>query len=583
MNDLEEIRSRINIEELVAQYCQLKKSGRNFKANCPFHQEKTPSFIISPDKGLAYCFGCRKGGDIFAFFQQIENVDFPEAVKTLAERAGVQLQQTSSAKPDKSEKEIILKLIQAAHHFFQDHLTQSEVAQKYLEARGYHRDAQKMFGLGFAPDSFHELTEYLQKKGFTSAQMLDAGLAAQKNIGDSNVYDRFRNRVIFPIHDPAGTLVAFGGRALSSDDPAKYLNSPETKYYHKGLSLYCFHLAKQAIREKDQAIVVEGYFDALSCQRMGYHHTVASLGTALTDGQIKLLGRFTKNFLFAFDADVSGQSAASRSIELAQRLGYNVSVILIPANAGKDPDEALRGEPKEWENAVRDAVPATEYEFQKAFSVADVSTVGGKKQIGEILLPIIKRLPNAVEQEHYLKKLSLQLDTSLKAIMAEFAKQKESPVTLSQSLRRPPAPEPPHPEPYSRVEHFLGLLLNHPGHMELVKSLVKPEYLIDEKEKELYKTVVDHYNLSAGQKGDKNQEGGEMTRLRLLELYGEEKYRDFSQDELKQEIESYCVLIRADYQKRRLRDLTHQLEKPESDPRVALLKQEHQQLTSGQF
>ncbi|MDF2379132.1 MAG: DNA primase [Candidatus Gracilibacteria bacterium] len=572
MDPREEIRNRLGIEEVVGQYVQMKKSGRNFKACCPFHQEKTPSFIISPDKGLAYCFGCRKGGDIFAFVQEVENVTFPEALKILGEKAGIEVQQTFN-KQTSERKQVILGLIEEAQRFFVSQLNANAAASKYLSDRGYDKKLQQQLGLGFAPDSFHELTKALETKGFSSQEILDAGLAAQKQVGDSNVYDRFRNRIMFPIHDTQGRLVAFGGRTLSKDDPAKYLNSPETKYYHKGQTLYCFHMAKQAIREQDQAIIVEGYFDALTCQAKGFPQTVASLGTALTEDQIKLLKRFTKNLLFAFDADPSGQAAASRSVEIAQRLGLNVSVITIPA--GKDPDEALRTAPAEWEKMVAEAVPAVDYEIQKACKQHDIRSIQGKKSIAEYVLPIIQRLANAIEQEHYLKKLSLELDTSLRSLFVQLRgiKASYSPPQTDNNVSK--VAEQPVP---SRFEHLAGLITIHPQYSEQILSDINKENLERDEEKKLYTALSAQYNHSES-KGQTESviSDEERQRLQFLELYAEENYSSFSQEDIATEVNDLTEAIRKDYQRRRLQELRYRMAK---EPNNTDLATEYTQLLS---
>lgn len=593
MDTVDEIKSRLSIEELVGQYVQLKKIGRNLKGLCPFHNEKTPSFIVSPDKGMAYCFGCRKGGDVFAFIQEIENIDFPEAIRILAEKTGVEIKNKTFKKGAGKEKDRILILLEEAHKFFRKELDKSPEARNYLERRNYNPRLQKQFGLGFAPDSFHSLSEYLKLKGYKSKEILNAGLASQKNIGDSNIYDRFRNRVIFPIHDPQGKLVAFGGRTLSKDkDAAKYLNSPETEYYHKGSTLYCFHKAKKAIRDGDRAIIVEGYFDALTAHIHKYPQTVASLGTALTEKQIKLIGRFTKNLLFAFDADLSGQAAASRSIEIAQRLGFDVSIILIPS--GKDPDDALQSNPEEWRKAVDTAVKAMDYELQKAYAETDIKTLDGKKQVLKSLLPIIQRLPSKVEQEHYLKKMAFELETSLKNLFSELQRTKSA-FYPEVSTEAQESPDYSQKKTFSRAEHLLGILKNHPEHSKKLKNLLKVDFLATEDEKSLYKILLTQYNTPDDKSPASSQKNGGKpmqnekkaqedhssdSRLQLLELYAEDKYSEFSKEELEQEVNNLCRAIRQDHRKRRLQSLRFQMAKDGSNEK--LLK-EYQDLLENKF
>lgn len=592
MDSVEEIRSRLSIEEVVGNYVQLKKAGRNLKGLCPFHQEKSPSFIVSPDKGIAYCFGCRKGGDIFSFVQEVENMDFGGALRLLAEKAGVRLENNAPVK--KEEKETILSLLQEAQIFFTKQLEQSDSAREYFEARGYDRKRQQQFGLGYAPDSFHQLSEHLQKLGHTPKDILNAGLASQKQVGDSHIYDRFRHRIMFPIHDSQGVLVAFGGRTLSGDpEAAKYLNSPETAYYHKGSTLYCFHIAKKHLKDLDKAVVVEGYFDALTAQMNGFGNVVASLGTALTEQQIALIGRFSKNILFAFDADNSGQSAASRSIEIAQRMGLNVYVITIPS--GKDPDEAIRLDAKEWDKAILNAVSAMDYEFKKSFSQVNSSTLEGKKKALEQLLPIIQRIPQKTEQEFYLKKLSFELEVSLKSLLFDFQRLKRPSHKVADEKGSIKAPD----APFSRADYLLGLLLNHPAHIKEIIGSFKLEYLETEDQKKLYKMLFDYYNIadySSPQTGDAQKltvidsiTKGEQhwkAHLQLLELYANEKYDSFPDEKLLNEVSNLYESIRLDYRRRRLQELRFQLAK--RDPTVSLssgdeLIREHQSLLANEF
>jgi len=587
MDSVEEIRSRLSIEEVVGNYVQLKKAGRNLKGLCPFHQEKSPSFVVSPDKGIAYCFGCRKGGDIFSFIQEVENVDFSGALQILGEKAGVQIVRSSQA--SKEEKQSVINILQEAQRFFQQQLEGHEKARQYLENRGYGRAEQLKLGLGYAPDSFHQLTEFLQKQGFEAKEILNSGLASQKQVGDSHIYDRFRDRVMFPIHDPQGKLVAFGGRTLSSDpEAAKYLNSPETDLYHKGRSLYCFHLAKKSIKDLDRAIVVEGYFDALTAQLNGFGNTVASLGTALTEEQVALIARFSRNVSFAFDADISGQSAASRSIEIAQKLGLNVSVVLIPS--GKDPDEAIRTDAEEWKSALEQAIPAMDYEFKKAFAQVNSSTLEGKKKVMEQLLPIIQRLPQKTEQEFYLKRLSFDLEVSLKNLMVDFQRSSRPIQTAQKNQQK--ATLVTH---FSRTDYLMGLLLRYPNYIGEVTGSLRLEYL-EEPQKNLYKELFDYYNHADTSSWEDEQalviiekiaQGDQhwKAHLQLLELYADEKYASFSEEQLRHEVHNLAEAIRLDYRRKRLQTLRFQLAKREASSLSESdeLIREHQNLLMDKF
>ena len=571
MDSLDQIRSRLSIEDVVGRYVTMKKSGRNFKALCPFHQEKTPSFIISPDKGLAYCFGCRKGGDIFAFTQEIEQVDFRAALEMLAEKAGVELKKQAFNPESKEEKERSLKALEAAHIFFQQQLKANKAMMDYVIGRGYDRETIAKLELGYSPDSFHLLTETLQKQGFSAKELLESGLASQKEVGDSAVYDRFRNRIMFPIHDSQGTLVAFGGRIMSGDkEAAKYLNSPETKYYHKGGTLYLLHKAKQAIREKDRAIIVEGYFDALMAHHKGYRETVSSLGTALTEEQVKMIGRFSKHLVFAFDPDLAGSEASSRSIEIAQRLGYDADVLTI--SEGIDPDEAmLKGT---WEQALKKSMPAMDYEFQQALAKSDVRTLEGKKRIMSHLFPIIGRLPGSVDQEFYLQKLSSDLQISLSNLMKDYQRLSPRKISARKSKEEPESKQ----AHFTREEYLLGILFNSPDFFEIVGKELPEAIRAQSPHQNLYKRLAEGYNPSAPDPEDHF--------AKIFSLFAHDKVQAFSPEELKAEVLTLCRAIRKEAQKKNLQGLAQQISQAEKEGTLHhhddLLK-EYQRLTTSSF
>ena len=323
MDHLEEIRAKLNIEDVVGEHVQLKKAGRNLKGLCPFHNDTNPSFMVSPEKGIAYCFSCNTGGDIFKFTQLIEGVDFPEAVRILAQKANVTLPEFNKTHQD--ERVRIIEINQKAVRFFQEQLEKNSKAKRYFEERGLKDETIEQFQLGYAPDSFRALKDELDKK-YSIKDLLLAGLINQKSVADQNTYDRFRGRLIFPIHDHQGNPAGFGGRILDEGEP-KYLNSPDTPTYNKSFILYGLHLAKEAVKQEDLAIFVEGYMDVITAHQAGTKNVIATSGTALTPQQLKLIKRYTKNIAFAFDQDGAGIEATKRAIELAQETELNIKII----------------------------------------------------------------------------------------------------------------------------------------------------------------------------------------------------------------------------------------------------------------
>src|SRR3989338_2898351 len=343
MDSVAEIKMRLPIEQLVAQYWQLTKKGRNFVCLCPFHSDSHPSFLVSPDKGIGYCFACRSGGDIFSFYQKIEGCDFPQAIRELAEKTGVkpETRPSAGAAPKKDEKDRARECVQAAVRFYRDNLKQSPASQECLRRRSVPQEQIDKFEIGVAPDSFSATYEELLKQGFSRKEILAAGLGIQKELREERIYDRFRNRLMFPIHDAQGNLVGFGGRTLGDDD-AKYINSSDGILFHKSGILYGMHLAKDAIREKGKALLVEGYFDVLACHRVGATHAVATCGTALTAEHVKLLKRYSETVTLCLDSDRAGQEAMERAFLLLSKEGVHVEAVLLP---GKDQSETLASDP----------------------------------------------------------------------------------------------------------------------------------------------------------------------------------------------------------------------------------------------
>ncbi|MDR0764361.1 MAG: DNA primase [Synergistaceae bacterium] len=358
-DDINEIKSRIDIVDLIGGYVKLKRAGKNFLGLCPFHSEKTPSFNVSPDRQTFHCFGCGKGGDIFSFVMETEGLGFREALSALAERAGVTLGSPGEVAAAASAKKDIRGALEAARDFFRSSLEGpgGEAARAYLARRNIAPQDASRFSLGWSPPSWDALSKYLSSKGFDNKTVIGAGLAAQ---GERGVYDRFRGRVIFPVNDENGRVIAFGGRLLDGDG-AKYVNSPEGPLYNKRRTLYLMDCAKRSVRERKRAILVEGYMDAIRAHMRGFTETVASLGTSLTEEQAALIKRFTDLCYISYDADGAGQSASIRGMYLLERHGLDVRVVTLPKNL--DPDDFLSREDGEraFEAALKKALPLPLY------------------------------------------------------------------------------------------------------------------------------------------------------------------------------------------------------------------------------
>ena len=418
------IRESIDIVDLIGEYVALKKRGSSYVGLCPFHAEKTPSFSVSSDKQLYYCFGCGTGGSSFNFLMEIEGLSFPEAVEKLALRGGIELPGDVCG-PEQSEQQKlqnkIEKINSLAEEFFYFVLTQYGAGKKgleYLKARGVDQETIKSFRLGFAPDKWDALISYLQRRKIPLELQVDAGLAVKRKTG-GGAYDRFRGRVIFPIHDAQKRVIGFGGRILENGQP-KYLNSPQTALFDKGTVLYGLDLAKESIRIKKHVIVMEGYMDVITAHQFGIGNAVASLGTALTDKQAKLLKRYTENVIIAYDADAAGEAATLRGLDILRDQGLKVRVLQLPP--GEDPDDFIRAQGGElFEELINTAQPVINYKLDLFLKNAS-SGFEGRIEVANRLLPDLKKLSNEIERREYIKILSNRLHLSEEAIIEELDK-----------------------------------------------------------------------------------------------------------------------------------------------------------------
>ncbi|MBI4062341.1 DNA primase [Candidatus Gottesmanbacteria bacterium] len=421
MSDIDEVKSRLNIVDIIGARVPLKKLGRHFKALCPFHNEKTPSFIVSPERQIWKCFGCGKGGSVIDFVMEYEHMDFVEALSELAEKAGVKLERRSADTPEAKRKEQLYAVNHLASEYYQYILTNhalGEKARQYLKHRGVTDKTIKTFALGYSPNSWDALSKFLRKKGYESKLLEQAGLLVASPRGG---YDRFRGRVIFTLKDHRGNVVGFSGRLLDPDaKEAKYINTSETPVYNKSAVLYGLDVMRDAIQKANEAILMEGEFDVISSFQAGISNVIAIKGSALTEGHVRLLRRYTERVIFALDSDVAGDAAARRGIEIADRAGLDMRVLILPT--GKDPDSAVRENPGLVKKALSEAIPIYDYFISSALKRYDLQTPFGKRKISDELLPVLGGIENIIVQSHYIKKLAGVLDTSIEAISEGIAK-----------------------------------------------------------------------------------------------------------------------------------------------------------------
>ncbi|MEK7665625.1 MAG: DNA primase [Patescibacteria group bacterium] len=498
MEAKEEIKSRIDLADMIGEYVQLKPAGTHaFKALCPFHSEKTPSFHVSRDKQIWRCFGCGVGGDVFSFVMQMEGVDFPEALRILGKKAGVEIQRydTSEAN-EKARAQRVQSFAAAYYHKMLLESPKAVSARAYMERRGITSELVEKFQLGFAPDEWDAFVTLAKSRGISDHDLSSGGLSLAKKSG-SGFIDRFRNRLMIPLSDVHGNIVGFTGRVLNPDDQPKYMNSPETSLYKKSAILYGIHLAKQAIRRENAVIIVEGNLDVVASHKAGIEHVVASSGTALTELQIQLMKRFTTKLIFCFDADAAGFAAAQRGIQLAQKFGCDVSVVLIPEDAGKDPDDVVQKSPQMWRELARNTVPIMEYYFSHALRGKDLMKVDDKRAVGKFLLPEICRLTDVVEREHWLQKLGTVLHIETDVLRNEIGKSDRveivdrggrGGVVIShyQTKRKKMRSE-------LVLEELVGLFIEVPEFREEIKKILTEALIPDGNLKTLYRSAVDLY------------------------------------------------------------------------------------------
>lgn len=430
MNTIEEIKDRLDIVDIVSESVNLKRSGKNYTGFCPFHSNtRTPAFVVFPDTGTWRCFGqCSEGGDIYKFVMKREGWDFPETLKFLAERAGVQLRpQSPQEQARRDENEHLRTLLDTAVSFFQMQFKESPAGKKarqYLLDRGLQPAALEQFQLGYAPDSWDALLKFFSERGTAAEELIDAGLISSKENGSKH-FDRFRHRVMFPIHDARGRMAGFGARALNPEDLAKYLNSPQTPVFDKSSLLYGLHHARQSIRSQDQVVIVEGYMDVIALHQAGYTNVVSPMGTALTEAQLRQLKRLTRRIVLALDADAAGANATLRGLQVARktldrqsdltfnargllrdeaRLKADIRVTTLPE--GLDPDEVVNEDPTQWETILAAAKPVVVHVMETLAAGKDLDDPKVKTEIASQVLPLIQDLPSEIERDTYIQKLA---------------------------------------------------------------------------------------------------------------------------------------------------------------------------------
>jgi DNA primase len=593
VDHIEEIKSKLDILDVVSEYVQLKQSGSNFRGLCPFHQEKTPSFFVSPDRQIYHCFGCGEGGDMFSFIQKIEGVDFPEALRILAEKAGVEIKRYDSH--NTSQRTKLLDICELSAKFYHKILLESssaEEARKYLEKRGISSQTITEFQLGFIPDQWDTLFKFLKKRKYQAPEIEAAGLVVSRQRG-SGYYDRFRHRLMFPITDHHGQVVGFTGRVLPSKkkkekEVAKYINTPETEIYNKSRILYGLNKAKLEAKKQKYFILVEGNMDVLACHQAGYQNTVCSSGTALTTEQVQLLKRYAQNILLAFDMDVAGQNATKRGIDILLSQGLNVKIVNL--SKYKDPDEFIQKDNKGWKKALAESLPIMEYYFSSAFQPyqtkgkKQVLKIEDKKEITKKLLPVIAKLGDSVEQGLWLRKLAEELSVSEVFLRDALQKMKTSSSYSNSRVSKESSPKKESVEEQS-AKGFLGLVLKYP---QLGAEFLKKQNLLLDifpslESQKIAGLIRDYYHQE--KKIDQFKIKHKIKDRKLKNYYdfllflAEKNFAESNDIEIGQAISSFFLALKKKYLRARMDEAMHELREAEKAGQKKLIEKASKKIT----
>lgn len=571
-DEVQQIKDKLDVADLVGEYVQLKPAGVNRKGLCPFHHEKTPSFMVSPERASWHCFGCGKGGDIFSFIEEIEGMEFKEALKYLANKAGVTLTSNFRSEVNSSQKNRLKELNNEAARFFHNFLLKMSVSKSaldYLLNRGMKLETIEEWRVGYIPEQWDLLTQYLLKKGFSIDDLVASGLTIKRDNADPKTYrgfyDRFRGRIMFPIWDTHGEVVGFTGRILveKENSGGKYVNTPQTVVYDKSRVIFGLDKARQEIKAKNLIVMVEGQMDVIACHQAGMKNVVASSGTALTEEQVHLLKRYSTNLNMAFDMDEAGQNAARRGIAVALKDGLSVKVIRLPADAGKDPDECLKKHPQVWFDSVEKAQEVMEWYFEKAFANKNLNDHKQKQMIVNELLPDIALIQFAVERDHWLKELGSRLGVEVSVLREDLERVKKLKIVPPQ---RDPAhggkdSTPPKSEVRTKIdiliEAYLALMLKFSELLTIPVDQTMQTILSTGEWGGLYETIKMQYNK------DKNDNLANQEKITILLLQGEWQFSGLILDEAKKEMAKLIVSIKEEWTREKRKRLQVEIEKAE--------------------
>ncbi|MET1033045.1 MAG: DNA primase [Candidatus Saccharimonadales bacterium] len=570
MDAVDEIKQRLSIEDVVGEYVELKRAGRNWKGLSPFSSERTPSFMVSPEKQIWHDFSSGKGGSMFSFIMEMEGVDFRGSLEILARKAGIDLDQFRGGNPAGRgrEKERLHEALELATHFYQMHLKKSQIALDYLKKRQFTGKTIIEWRVGYSPNNGTALIDFLKSKKFTDDEIKSAGLSAQRYRG---IGDMFRGRLMIPLADAQGRIIGFTARLLADDPNApKYINTPQTMLYDKSRHVYGLHLAKEMIRRSKFVVVAEGNLDVIMSHQAGVRQVVATAGTALTESHLKALSRFTGDIRLSFDADKAGLAATERAIPIASKVDVSLSVITIPS--GKDPDELIKQDPAAWEQAITKHEYALDWLIKRYTAELDITTAQGKRELSDIVLAVVRRLGDRVEQEHYIEHISALLSVSREALTDKLH-QKE--ISEKPRLKKPSAaPVVPdkHIIDYMRTQnHLLSLALLQISLRPMLKPVTQ-DMLMGDDAKALHTFLHEHPAFDGSP-----QEAADLKPIadyvKILSLHYEELYENVDGEELQYEATRLQTKLIDQYVKIQKQRLMHELQSASEAETEVLLEQ----------
>lgn len=535
MDAVEEIKGRLAIEDVVGEYVQLKRAGTNWKGLSPFSSERTPSFVVSPEKQIWHDFSSGRGGDMFSFVMEMEGLDFRQTLELLARKAGVDLEQFRGARggTNAKVKERAYEALELATKFYQVQFSGSKLALEYVfKKRQFTKETALTWQLGYAPNNGSALIDFLKSKKFTEDEIKAAGLTARAYRG--GMQDMFRGRLMIPLADGQGRAIGFTARQLTDDKNApKYINTPQTILYDKSRHVYGLHLAKESIRKCKYAVIAEGNLDVIMSHQAGVKQVVATAGTALTEQHLKALSRLTPDIRLGFDADKAGINATERAIPIASKVGVSLSIITIPS--GKDPDELIKQDPAIWQEIIEQPKYALDWLIDRYEQALDLSSAVGKRQFSDVLLPIVRSLSDSVEQDHYLNTIAERTNVSKEALVTKM-NQKAGDVAKQLKQHRQDIPQLDHATiEYNKAQdHFMSLMLMHPALRDNLSQLDVTMFA-REPAQELFDFLRQHPDFSGRPAELKDMVQSLSDYVKILVLQYEELYRGLEPLELKYE------------------------------------------------